>query len=37
MLLYFNVCFSIFWGTLTLALMLFKENYLSVTLSHRKC
>jgi len=35
MLLYFNVCYSIFWGTLTLALMLFKENYLAVNTAYR--
>lgn len=35
MLLYFNVFFSIFWGALTLALMLFKENYLAVNTAYR--
>ncbi|EKX33113.1 hypothetical protein GUITHDRAFT_98434 [Guillardia theta CCMP2712] len=35
MLLYFNVFYSIFWGALTLALMLFKENYLIVNQAYK--
>jgi len=34
MCLYFNLHYSIFWGLLTLALMLFKENYLNVNTAY---
>jgi len=35
MLLYFNVQYSIFWGLMTLALMVFKESYLEVNTAYR--
>jgi len=35
MLLYFNMFYSIFWGALTLALMIFKENYLMVNQAYK--
>lgn len=35
MLLYFNVQYSLFWGLITLSLMVFKENYLEVNTAYR--
>jgi len=35
MLLYFNVQYSLFWGLITLSLMVFSENYLEVNTAYR--